>query len=255
MATSIKYLNYVVHINDNGIVTLSKDGVLFRNQTAGSRELASVLHLDIEPDFRRKKINRLIIQEIARLNGTPIPELNDNDNDEDESAETAPAKSTIISDNATSQTPTFYQKRYQAMYGVDLFDVIWDKIIPENAAEMLGALMFCKAHKTNSEAIRTLRRLMELCRLYYADDNEINRFLPSVKQTLKEYEITEAKEQKKEESKELRKKIFIWIWVALCVILIIVQAIFWGLWTLLSGAVTVVIFGGVLLLCEFFIWE
>ena len=81
MATSIKYQNYDVHINDNGIVTISKDGVLFRNQKGGSRELASVLHLDIEPDFRRKKINRLIIQEIARLNGTQVPELNEEENE------------------------------------------------------------------------------------------------------------------------------------------------------------------------------
>ena len=89
MATSIKYQNYVVHINDNGIVTISKDGVLFRNQAGGSRELASVLNLDVEPDCRRKKLNRLIVQEIARLNGTQVPELNDND--EDDAAETAPA--------------------------------------------------------------------------------------------------------------------------------------------------------------------
>ena len=496
MATSIKYQNYVVHINDNGIVTISKDGVLFRNQKGGSRELASVLHLDIEPDFRRKKINRLIIQEIARLNGIEVPEIsteenedsneeskkqlgsqtkevqsnnaNDEDLDDDEDEEyvtvdgvdytpvmdddlttplyftadfleddndakeitiqseitwpatgkkypvtgfsisdgefmrvilpstidciaeafternvkdrkqievvipaacgmymkdrifydkggnlqnaflaeiegsfTVPSgttsiwslqkqkkmveviipssvkeinsdafdgcsslrniniynnrknviwtddegekseeptiencrityidKSTTIkkdgqvvyqSDNAASQTPISYQKKYQAMYdAADDHDSVWDRVIPENAEEMLGALMFCKAHKDDWHkflVVRTLKRLIELCGLYYADNNEINRILPSVKQIVQEYEDTEAKEKKKKGSKELRKKRFIWIWVALCVILIIIQAIFWGLWAILSGAVTVVVFGGVLLLCDMFIWD
>ncbi len=56
---------------------------MFRNQAAGSRKLASVLNLDVEPDCRRKKLNRLIIKEIARLNGIEEPVICDEDDEEE----------------------------------------------------------------------------------------------------------------------------------------------------------------------------
>lgn len=257
MAKSITYQNYVIHINDNGIVTLSKDGVLFRNQAAGSRELASVLNLDVEPDCRRKKLNRLIIKEIARLNGIEEPVICDED-DEEETQEIQNNKNDDVKQTATaSQSAAYYQRQCQAMYDEDS-ESVWNNIIPENAEEMLGALMFCKTHKDNSWrkhlVVKTSKRLIELCGLYYANNSEINRILPSVKQIVENYENTEAKDKKKKEAKQKRKKIFIWIWVVLAVLLIVVQAILWGYWAILSGAATLIVFGGVLFLCYEFIW-
>lgn len=523
MAKSITYQNYVIHINDNGIVTLSKDGVLFRNQAAGSRELASVLNLDVEPDCRRKKLNRLIIKEIARLNGIEEPvicdeddeeetikksndnldvqtqeiqnnknsddldeddELDDDDEEDDElddeddtvivdgvwytavfdddlttplyfsanlldedndakeitiqSEITWPStgkkypvtsfsisdgefmrvilpntinsvvgafeersledrknieviiaegsdiymqdrifydkegylqnaflanikgsfvvpngvtiiaslgkqksmekviipesvkeicaeafkgdtslkeiqicnkkenliwfdedenethqpptikncviryvystvetncssqqqekllhdamvlkeramhltnqqQATMHNDDGASKTPAFYQKHYQYMYDRDRWKV-WDNIIPENAEEMIGALMFCKVHKDNSSVVETLQRLHELCSLHYADNEEINKILPSTQQILKQYADDEAKKNKKESRGKKRRRIAI----ISCIVLILIQVLCLGWWSILSGAATIAVFGGIWFLYDIF---
>ena len=61
---------------------------------------------------------------------------------------------TMHNDDGAPKTPAFYQKHYQYMYDRDRWKV-WDNIIPENAEEMIGALMFCKVHKAASSVIET----------------------------------------------------------------------------------------------------
>lgn len=143
-------------------------------------------------------------------------------------------------DGGAPKTPAFYQKHYQYMYDRDSWKV-WDNIIPENAEEMIGALMFCKAHKDSSSVVETLKRLHELCSLHYADNEEINKILPSTHQILKQYADDEAKKNKKEARSKKRKRIAI----ISCIVLILIQVLCLGWWSILSGAATIAVFGGI----------
>ncbi len=149
-------------------------------------------------------------------------------------------QATMHNENGEPKTAAFYQKHYQYMYDRDRWKV-WDNIIPENAEEMIGALMFCKAHKDNSSVVETLKRLHELCSLHYADNEEINKILPSTQQILKQYADDEAKKNKKEARSKKRRRIAI----ISCIVLILIQVLCLGWWSILSGAATIAVFGGI----------
>lgn len=154
---------------------------------------------------------------------------------------------TMHNDDGASKTPAFYQKHYQYMYDRDRWKV-WDNIIPENAEEMIGALMFCKVHKDNSSVVETLKRLHELCSLHYADNEEINKILPSTQQILKQYADDKAKKNKKESRGKKRRRIAI----ISCIVLILIQVLCLGWWSILSGAATIAVFGGIWFLYDIF---
>lgn len=154
---------------------------------------------------------------------------------------------TMHNDDGASKTPAFYQKHYQYMYDRDRWKV-WDNIIPENAEEMIGALMFCKVHKDNSSVVETLKRLHELCSLHYADNEEINKILPSTQQILKQYADDKAKKNKKESRSKKRRRIAI----ISCIVLILIQVLCLGWWSILSGAATIAVFGGIWFLYDIF---
>ncbi len=145
---------------------------------------------------------------------------------------------TMHNDDGAPKTPAFYQKHYQYMYDRDRWKV-WDNIIPENAEEMIGALMFCKAHKDSSSVVETLKRLHELCSLHYADNEEINKILPSTQQILKQYADDEVKKNKKEARSKKRRRIAI----ISCIVFILIQVLCLGWWSILSGAATIAVFG------------
>ncbi len=145
---------------------------------------------------------------------------------------------TMHNDEGAPKTPAFYQKHYQYMYDRDRWKV-WDNIIPENAEEMIGALMFCKAHKDSSSVVETLKRLHELCSLHYADNEEINKILPSTQQILKQYADDEVKKNKKEARSKKRRRIAI----ISCIVFILIQVLCLGWWSILSGAATIAVFG------------
>lgn len=147
---------------------------------------------------------------------------------------------TMHNDDGAPKTPAFYQKHYQYMYDRDRWKV-WDNIIPENAEEMIGALMFCKVHKDDSSVVETLKRLHELCSLHYADNEEINKILPSTQQILKQYAEDKAKKNKKEARSKKRRRIAI----ISCIALILIQVLCLGWWSILSGAATIAVFGGI----------
>lgn len=137
------------------------------------------------------------------------------------------------------KTTVYYQKQYQADYALN--HDLWDGIIPECSAEMAGALLFCKHHSNdwhyNDKIIATLRRLVEVCEMDYTDAPEVQKILPSVKQILQEKEENDRKKAHKE---KILKKVRYIVWLVVLV-LIILQAIFWGWWTILSGIITLVI--------------
>jgi len=137
------------------------------------------------------------------------------------------------------KTAVYYQKQYQADHDLDHSTKFWDGIIPESAVEMAGALLFCKQHTHYECEIKTLRRLVEMCEMDYTDAPEVQKVMPGVKTLLAEIDETN---QKKAQKAELFKKIRISLWI-LAAVLVIIQAIFWGWWTILSGIVTVVIIG------------
>lgn len=154
---------------------------------------------------------------------------------------------TMHNDDGAPKTPAFYQKHYQYMYDRDRWKV-WDNIIPENAEEMIGALMFCKVHKDDSSVVETLKRLHELCSLHYADNEEINKILPSTQQILKQYADDKAKKNKKESRSKKRRRIAI----ISCIVLILIQVLCLGWWSILSGAATIAVFGGIWFLYDIF---
>lgn len=140
-------------------------------------------------------------------------------------------------------TATYYQKQYQASYDQDE-EFSWDSIIPECPAEMTGALRFCKQHiDDENAAISTLHRLVETCEMDYTDAPEVQKILPSIRQILKKNDEEEKKNANERARREaIKKKVNLIMWIFV-LILIILQVIFWGWWTILSGAATLVFVG------------
>lgn len=139
------------------------------------------------------------------------------------------------------KTAIYYQKSFQEDLELCKYhNEVFDKMIPESAAEMAGALLFCKQHAHSFDlAGSTLRRLVETCDMDYADNPEVQKILPGVKEMIKGWDENAAKKARKD---KIVKKIILGLWIV-ALVAIIVQCIMWGWWTILSGAATLVIAG------------
>ena len=134
----------------------------------------------------------------------------------------------------------FYQKKFTDDFEKDAYKFKWNKIIPLTAQEAIGAMEFCKVylndehHHMLNMSDTTLERIIDLCDEEYANDPEVRKVLPKYKEALKQYK---EKERERKEKKEKKKRFILILW-AIALILVILQIIFWGWWTILSGIVT-----------------
>ena len=138
-----------------------------------------------------------------------------------------------------------YEKQEKRRKYYDDFE--WKNIIPTTAQEAIGAMAFACMYLGDMHEGRgaqsTLKRVIELCKNDFREDGKVQKVLPQYKNALKQQEEKEAsKEHRRGENYQryVKNKRILWIVV---LVLLVLQIIFWGWWTILTGIITVVIAG------------
>ena len=137
-----------------------------------------------------------------------------------------------------------YEKQKRRKYPED-FE--WKKIIPTTTQEAIGAMAFASMYLGDMNEKRgaqaALARIIQLCENDFLEDEQVQSVLPIYQNKLKQQEEKDASEKRdieKENHLEVIIKGILWIVV---LVLLVLQIIFWGWWTILTGLITIAVAG------------
>ena len=141
--------------------------------------------------------------------------------------------------NSSKHEWQYYAKKFTEDYEEDSWKYKWEKIIPLTPQEAIGAMVFAKTYlEKEKDASKTLERIIEICEEEFNSNEEIQKVLPKYKKVLSDYQIEKQKKNAEAQKRHAKLKLYKQILWCIVTVLLILQIVYWGWWTILSGIVT-----------------